>query len=71
MLEGYFKKYIFEVFLKSSEIVGSFRKPSEFFGKNRKMYESSQNDLPTLYENFRRFSEIFGSVRECSEYFRM
>ena len=42
------------------------RKLSEVFGKNRKMLESSQNDLPTLFENFR---EIFGSVRKCSENF--
>ena len=39
---------------------------SEIFGKSRK---SSQNDLPTLFENFRKFSEIFGSARKCSENF--
>ena len=33
------------------------------------MSESSQNDLPTRFENFRKFSEIFGSVRKCLENF--
>ena len=60
---------IFEIFLKSSEIVGSLRKSSEVFAKDRKMSESSQNNIPTLFENFRKFSEIFGSVRKCSENF--
>ena len=59
----------FKTFLKSSEIGGSLRKSSEFFAKIRKMSESSQNDLPTLFENFRKFSEIFGSVWKCSENF--
>ena len=59
----------FKFFLKSSEIIGSLRKSTEFFGKNRKMSESFQNDLPTLFENFWKFSEIFGSVRKCSENF--
>ena len=53
-------------FLKSSEVFANLRKK---IGKNRKMSESSQNDLPTLFENFRNFSEIFGSVRKCSENF--
>ena len=45
------------------------QKSSEVFGKNRKMSESSQNDLPTLFESFWKFLEIFGSVRKCSENF--
>ena len=51
---------ISEMFLKSSEIVGSLR-------KNRKISESSQNDLPTLFENFRKPSEVFGNARKTSE----
>ena len=42
----------FECFLKSSEIVGSLQKSSEVFGKNRKMSESSQNNLPTIFKIF-------------------
>ena len=62
---GQFQKIVamsfqhFSIFLKSLEI----------FGKNGKMSESSQNDLPTVFENFRKFSAIFGSVRKCSENF--
>ena len=37
---------------------------SEIFGKSRK---SSQNDLPTLFENFRKSSEVLGNARKTSE----
>ena len=57
----------FEFCLKSSEIVGSLGKSSEVFGKNRKMSESSQNDLPSIFENFRKFLEVFGNARKTSE----
>ena len=66
---------IFELFVKSSEIVGSLRKSSEVFGKDRKLTENSQNDLPTIFEDFRKFSEmaseVFGNARKTSENFRM
>ena len=56
-----------EKFQKFLKIFGSLRKSSEVFEKNRKMSESSQNDLPTIFENFRKFSEVFGNVRKTSE----
>ena len=65
-------KITFQHFWNFFEIFGNCRKSSEIFGslrKNRKMSESSQNNLPTLFENFRQLSEIFGSVRKCSENF--
>ena len=56
-------------FFKSLEIVGSLRKSSEVLGKNQKMSESSQNNLPTIFENIRKFSEVFRSLRKCLENF--
>ena len=54
------------------EIFGNCRKSLEIFrslGKNRKMLESSQNDLPSLFENFQNFLEISGNVWICLENF--
>ena len=50
--------------MKSSEVIGNLRKSSE---KIRKMSESSQNDLPTLFENFRKSLEVLGNARKTSE----
>ena len=61
-------KTIFQHFW-SFLIFGNLRKSSEVFGKNLKMSENSQNDLPTIFEDFRKFSKIFESVRKCSENF--
>ena len=63
-------KTTFQPFLKFLKIFENCQKSSEIFEslrKNRKMSESSQNDLRTLFENFRKFSEIFGSARKPSE----
>ena len=40
---------------------------ADIFGKNPKMSESSQNNLPTLFENFRKSSEVFGNARKTSK----
>ena len=45
----------------------NLQKLLEVFRKNRKMLESSQNDLPTLFENFWKSSEVFGNARKTSE----
>ena len=48
----------------------NLRKSSEVFGKNRKMSENSQNDLPTIFEDFRKLwksSEVLGNARKTSE----
>ena len=63
-------KITFQHFLIFFETVGNCQKSSEILGKNRKMLESSQNNLPTLFKNFQKFSEIFESIGKCSKNFR-
>ena len=62
-------KITFQHFLIFFETVGNCQKSSEILGKNRKMLESSQNNLPTLFKNFQKFSEIFESIGKCSKNF--
>ena len=53
------------------KIFGSLRKSSNVFRNLRKISESSQNYLTTIFENFRKCSEMLGKLREPSENFRM
>ena len=34
------------------------------------MLESSQNDLPTIFENFRKFAEVFRNAQKTLETLR-
>ena len=42
---------------------GNCRKSSKIFESVRKNSESTQNDLPTIFENFRKSSEVFDTLK--------
>ena len=46
---------------------GNCRKSSKIFESVRKNSESTQNDLPTIFENFRKSSEVFGNAQKSLE----
>ena len=52
-----------QTFRQVSEIFENLRKCLEIFGKNRKMSQSAQDDLPA----FLFFFKIFGNCRKSSE----